>query len=151
MKYSHIVCLKGTPLSSTPLHTNHKIPSSTIIPSLPRLLPQSEQSSARHPRGILLPRFHKNHTQGLLPPFNLVGGLCVEPLPGKATCYLQVPSAPLEEPIKSILFLGFVWIHLLTSVSNISGLFILLSSWNTVYKVMKKMRTECTEENWVLL
>lgn len=80
------------------------------------------------PRAYCYPDSTKNHTQRLLPCFNLVGGLCLEPLPGKAACYLQVLSAPLEEPIKSILFLGLVWIHLLTSVSNISDVFILVSS-----------------------
>lgn len=60
MKHSHIVWLIGTsPSPSTPLHTNYKNPSSTFTQSLPHLPPWSEQSSARHPGGILLPRLHQ--------------------------------------------------------------------------------------------
>lgn len=57
-----------------------------------------------------------------------MGGLHPEPLPAGDRCQLQVLAASLEELIKSILFLVLVWIRLLTSVSNISGMFVLLSS-----------------------
>lgn len=65
IKYSHTVWLIGTPPSpSTPLHRNYKNPSSMFIHSLPRLLSQSEQSSARHPAGIFLPRpYQESHAR----------------------------------------------------------------------------------------
>lgn len=68
MKYSHIVWLtRTTPSPSTPLHTNYKNPSSTLIQSLPHLLPWSEQSSARHPGDIFLPRLYQElHTRAAI-------------------------------------------------------------------------------------
>jgi len=117
--------LSGPP--SLPLHCTRTI-KLHFFPSFSHCHISSSGALQDIPRAYCYPVSTKNHTQGLLLHFDLGGGLSLEPLPGKATCYLQVLSAPLEDPIKSILFLGLVWINLLTSVSSISGVFILLSS-----------------------
>lgn len=133
------------PLSPTPSRTNRQILPSGIIQPLLHLLPESRQSSARCPGDTLTPSCCAGASASFW--FSRTGSWASV----NAAHYLQVLAASLEELIKSILLLGLVWIHLLTSVSNISGMFILLSSWNTAYKVMKEMCTECTKENWVLL
>lgn len=143
-KHSHTGCLIGTPLSPTPSRTNRQIPPSGIIQPLLHLLPEGRQSSARCPGDTLTPSCCAGASASFW--FSRTGSWASV----NAARYLQVLANSLEELIKSILLLGLVWIHLLTSVSNISGMFILLSSWNTAYKVMKEMCTECTKENWVL-
>lgn len=79
------------------------------------------------PEAYCYPDSTKNHTQRASARFQFSGRDCLKALCGKATCYLQVLSASLEESIKSILFLSLVWIPLLSSVSNNSSIFILLS------------------------
>lgn len=136
-------------VASTPPHTNSHIPPPGIVWPPPHLLPRRSRAHPT-PQDTLTPRCQAAaHLE-----FGFTGGLHPEPLPAGDRCQLQVLAASLEELIKSILFLVLVWIRLLTSVSNISGMFVLLSSWNTVYKVMEKKKeqcTDCTKQNWVLL
>lgn len=131
MKYSHIVWLIGTPPSPSPpllLHCTQ-----TIKIHLLHSFSHCRVSSLgvnKALQDILEAYSYPDSTQRIT-----CKGFCqvsiqwedwLKAVTEKATCYLQVLSVSLEESIKSISFFSLLWIHLLTSVSNSSGIFILL-------------------------